>query len=1374
MSNELPPEYTSFTSVDNNPNNIKHSQENSSEDDKEKSNGYENTLPISEKSTSTSLPVYNELTDFKNSTETSTATEQLLLTTNTANATAPSQPSPPSMNSAPPLPKRTYNFNNAICFKTSERILDDLRNEPFFFYSAYSTDDADERPGILKEETVYYADRLIGFLKNTTRKYQFLVLDSCPDYCQSKRVQKLPSGKSAYVFDGILVPNDTQPHTIPTTPILHARIKLKGSFPLTTSVNHKFYCFEDHDLLEEDRNDLIDLTEKYIDTEDNNIKNMIKSSLPEIIDSATFVSSSSPIVMRIEITKPTFDYQSLMDFEEESIELRYTSFLSRFETSQQQDEFTAKTGIPSVRDCLYTLVKVLKGPIEYVNNEEKKTLKPNTSAELNININLSLLENKLLFEKQSEEELLPPSFSKFGKFKEIGIDYYRRALIEVFYLGNRLFAKTPRDFFKTRVSFTDAGSDLFYLLNEPTTQQQLQFWNNSTEFSHSPSYTILSATPYYSEQLLVNTYQALTSLNKDLIPEYFDALKWCSLNHQNSYVLQTYVASLSSAGTIGFTELKECYKQFDIDINDPDIAAQLTDDMLIIAYQNALILSTDKQSKIKLRNSLKTLGIYRESEAINDYLEREPLFDIADAYEALETDPSVDDDILVTAYQLKVEDSYQKDSIYERALLTVALQRKSLYLINFIDHSIPRLSSRYAVNNDKEAYKYLGCDQYADDFQVIRIFQERMNKDTNANFKELWNSLKIIGETRKSKLIEGFLSSGFIDSRLLSVESMPAGINNIGNTCYLNSLLQFYFVIKPLRDMILDYNSTLPEASDFNTSEAYSKRRIGGRVVSYKETERSYQFMYQLRDLFDKMIHTPDRCVTPTRELAYLAFSPSTDEVEFESEELQPKTSDSHLDDDLSTEWMVVSTNSIQEDNATQKDDLPDLISINSESERSTFKDEVMENEDSAEIRESNDGEEMVTGSSQIKFKENDVAETIDLCTPEPASKHKSKDTTEPNGKANETHQKRMPLTAKISPDQIENALEMGRQQDVTECIENVLFQMESALEPKEFENDNEQIDSIKEYFYGKTKQTLAPVDPQSKMELPDSSKIRTKIERFLSLLVNVGDHPKDIYDALDTYFTEDLMSLDDGEVKRSLTITELPKILQIQVQRVQFDRERGIPFKSIEPLPFKEKLYMDRYMDTDDQTIISKRHEVFHWRHKIRELNNRKSLINRRDENGFTVREALMGTRDLLKSELLLESGVLVDSNTIEVLQNQVERIDEELKSINSEVQSLETKIYTQFDQFTKIGYSIFAIFIHRGQASYGHYWIYIKDPVRNVYRKYNDEIVSEVTLEEVLNFQEGNTATPYYLVFVKEDLDEFINPLNRKIDHEAIVELD
>ncbi|GMF08761.1 unnamed protein product [Ambrosiozyma monospora] len=94
--------------------------------------------------------------------------------------------------------------------------------------------------------------------------------------------------------------------------------------------------------------------------------------------------------------------------------------------------------------------------------------------------------------------------------------------------------------------------------------------------------------------------------------------------------------------------------------------------------------------------------------------------------------------------------------------------------------------------------------------------------------------------------------------------------------------------------------------------------------------------------------------------------------------------------------------------------------------------------------------------------------------------------------------------------------------------------------------------------------------------------------------------------------------------------------------------------------------------------------------------------------------------------------------------------------------------RIATQFQGFNKIGYTIFAIFIHRGQASYGHYWIYIRDPKSQLYRKYNDEIVSEVTLEEVLNFSENNSATPYYLAFVKNELLDKIEPLKREIIEE------
>ena len=108
------------------------------------------------------------------------------------------------------------------------------------------------------------------------------------------------------------------------------------------------------------------------------------------------------------------------------------------------------------------------------------------------------------------------------------------------------------------------------------------------------------------------------------------------------------------------------------------------------------------------------------------------------------------------------------------------------------------------------------------------------------------------------------------------------------------------------------------------------------------------------------------------------------------------------------------------------------------------------------------------------------------------------------------------------------------------------------------------------------------------------------------------------------------------------------------------------------------------------------------------------------------------------------LKTEVKID--VINTLRTNVNNIDNELMSLYNNINNLEEKISHQFDDFKEYGYSLFSVFIHRGEASYGHYWIYIKDRNHNgVWRKYNDETVSEVQEDEVFNFNEGNTCLLY-----------------------------
>lgn len=63
----------------------------------------------------------------------------------------------------------------------------------------------------------------------------------------------------------------------------------------------------------------------------------------------------------------------------------------------------------------------------------------------------------------------------------------------------------------------------------------------------------------------------------------------------------------------------------------------------------------------------------------------------------------------------------------------------------------------------------------------------------------------------------------------------PVGLQNIGNTCYLNSLLQFFYAVKPLRDMIQSVEAQFLEMSE----SASQSRKVGGATVRNSEVERA-------------------------------------------------------------------------------------------------------------------------------------------------------------------------------------------------------------------------------------------------------------------------------------------------------------------------------------------------------------------------------------------------------------------------------------------------------------------------------------------------------------------------------------------------------
>ena len=174
---------------------------------------------------------------------------------------------------------------------------------------------------------------------------------------------------------------------------------------------------------------------------------------------------------------------------------------------------------------------------------------------------------------------------------------------------------------------------------------------------------------------------------------------------------------------------------------------------------------------------------------------------------------------------------------------------------------------------------------------------------------------------------------------------------------------------------------------------------------------------------------------------------------------------------------------------------------------------------------------------------------------------------------------------------------EYGAQQDVTEVIANVLFQLQCAIKAESVDESGEQIDEVKRLFFGK----------QKSYTTNKQGRIRTKEEYMSDIKVDVATGSRDIYAALDGAYDVQDVEVGGNLEPQYTSISQLPPILQIHVQRVQFDMEKKSVFKSNHHLELKETIYMDRYMDSSDADLMQRRRECWEWKKRLANLESQR-----------------------------------------------------------------------------------------------------------------------------------------------------------------------
>ena len=353
---------------------------------------------------------------------------------------------------------------------------------------------------------------------------------------------------------------------------------------------------------------------------------------------------------------------------------------------------------------------------------------------------------------------------------------------------------------------------------------------------------------------------------------------------------------------------------------------------------------------------------------------------------------------------------------------------------------------------------------------------------------------------------------------------------------------------------------------------------------------------------------------------------------------------------------------------------------------------------------------------------------------------------------------------------------EVARQQDASEILNNVFDLLSCAFRGEDTLRDGEQLDLIKRLFFsdvtsvrrGKEKEIL-------KTDLQDTVTISAK------------DRDRSLCAALDEEFGS--TEAEAGVTKYEFFEQAAP-IQIINVQRLLF--QNGETRKDVSHIALPKDLYMDRYLKKTDSLSAEQLHGLRTQQWRLQEqklkLENRMKLLKETEFKTIDLPAVLDETARALvnlKNHQLdegHESSMSVQGQEQDVddvpsmsisehLNIRATELRPELAQIEDQIQKLEGEIESVFEHCKDHPYKLHAVFMHAGSHAGGHYWIYIYDFQKGVWRKYNDETVTEVSEEDVLEkIGQDRPPTSTGIVYVRADVtNEYTEAVHRKPDADA-----
>jgi len=137
-------------------------------------------------------------------------------------------------------------------------------------------------------------------------------------------------------------------------------------------------------------------------------------------------------------------------------------------------------------------------------------------------------------------------------------------------------------------------------------------------------------------------------------------------------------------------------------------------------------------------------------------------------------------------------------------------------------------------------------------------------------------------------------------------------------------------------------------------------------------------------------------------------------------------------------------------------------------------------------------------------------------------------------------------------------------------------------------------------------------------------------------------------------------------------------------------------------------------------------------------------------------------------KMRILPPAPQVITRSELTVLESCLSRwqcdVDAQVAELKQGIEELNYQLSRMYedDLLKRIPYRLHAVVVHEGQASGGHYWVYIFDHLRKTWMKFNDIQVTEAKWEELLQDSIGgqNNASAYCLLYIDENRYSLLFP--------------